>query len=75
VTTVGLAEKEGVRISFIEYAKFAAPIATLTVVISSLFLVGFVLLGAKAIHLVTWPTAIALVGYDYLKGRTILRKA
>ncbi|MHB1192076.1 MAG: ArsB/NhaD family transporter [Longimicrobiales bacterium] len=75
VTTVGLAEKEGVRISFVQYSKFAAPIATLTVVIASLFLVGFVLLGGKAIHLVTWPTAIVLVGYDYLKGRRILENA
>jgi Na+/H+ antiporter NhaD/arsenite permease-like protein len=75
VTTVGLAEKQGVRISFAQYARFAAPIATLTVVVSSLLLVGFILLGSKAIHLVTWPTAIALTAYDYLKGRRILKRA
>lgn len=75
VTTVGLAEKDGVRISFLQYAKFAAPIATLTVVVSSIFLVGFVLLGPKTIHFVTWPLAVPLVGYDYLKGRRLLKNA
>lgn len=75
VTTVGLAEKEGVRISFLQYSKFAAPIATLTVVVSSLFLIGFVLLGPKTIHFVTWPLAIVLVGYDSMKGRRLLKNA
>jgi Na+/H+ antiporter NhaD/arsenite permease-like protein len=75
VTTVGLAEKEGVRISFLQYSKFAAPIATLTVVVSSFFLVGYVLLGSKTIHWVTWPLAIVVVGYDYLKGRRLLENA
>ena len=75
VTTVGLAEKDGVRITFAQYSRFAAPIATLTVVISSAFLVGYVLLGPKTIHWVTWPLAIALVGFDYLKGRRIMKAA
>ena len=75
VTTVGLAEKEGVRISFLQYSRFAAPIATLTVIVSSAFLVGYILLGPKTIHWVTWPLAIALVGYDYLKQRRILKTA
>ncbi len=75
VTTVGLAEKEGVRISFVQYARFAAPIATLTVVLASLFLVGFVLLGSRTIQFVTWPLAMVLVGYDYLKGRRLMGSA
>jgi Na+/H+ antiporter NhaD/arsenite permease-like protein len=75
VTTVGLAERQGVRISFVEYAKFAAPIAALTVVVASLFLVGFVLLGPKAIHVFTWPLAAVLVGWDWLRGRRLLRDA
>ena len=71
VTTVGLAEKEGVRISFAEFARFAAPIATLTVLIASIFLVGYVVLGTPVIHWVAWGAAAALVGFDWLRGRSL----
>ena len=75
VTTVGLAEKEGVRISFLQYSRFAAPIATLTVVVSSAFLVGYILMGSEKIHFVTWPLAILLMGYDFMKQRRLLKHA
>ncbi|GMV04384.1 MAG: hypothetical protein AMXMBFR53_06650 [Gemmatimonadota bacterium] len=69
VTTVGLAEKEGVRISFGEYSRFAAPIATLTIVISSAYLVGYVLLGTPRIHAVSWAVAALLLVGEVLRGR------
>jgi Na+/H+ antiporter NhaD/arsenite permease-like protein len=49
VTTVGLAEKQGTRISFTEFSRFGAPVATITLVISSVFL-GF------RIYVGQWPT-------------------
>ncbi|HEX9167052.1 MAG TPA: SLC13 family permease [Gemmatimonadales bacterium] len=49
VTTVGLAEKQGTRISFTEFSRFGAPVATITLVISSVFL-GF------RIYFGQWPT-------------------
>ena len=48
VTTIGLAEKGGTRISFLEFTRFGASVATLTLVISSIFLAGYVYLGRRA---------------------------
>jgi Na+/H+ antiporter NhaD/arsenite permease-like protein len=45
VTTIGLAEKGGTRISFAEFTRFGASVATLTLIISSVFLAGYVYLG------------------------------
>jgi Na+/H+ antiporter NhaD/arsenite permease-like protein len=45
VTTVGLAEKEGIRISFREFTRFGATVATLTLVVSSIFLAGDIYIG------------------------------
>ena len=45
VTTIGLAEKGGTRISFLEFSRFGVSVATLTLVISSIFLAGYVYLG------------------------------
>jgi Na+/H+ antiporter NhaD/arsenite permease-like protein len=75
VTAVGLAEKEDVRISFGDYARFAAPIALITIVMSSAFLIGFVLMGPHNVHLVTWPVAILLLAVDHTWGRRIKREA
>ena len=49
VTTVGLAEKQGTRIGFTEFSRFGAPVAALTLVISSVFL-------AFRIYFGQWPT-------------------
>ena len=46
VTTVGLAEKGGTRISFKEFTRFGASVAALTLVISSVFLAAYVHLGS-----------------------------
>lgn len=68
VTTVGLAEKDGVRIGFGEYSKFAAPIATVTIIISSLFLSAFVFLGGRQAQIVTWIIALVLIAIEYTFG-------
>ncbi|MHB1192169.1 MAG: ArsB/NhaD family transporter [Longimicrobiales bacterium] len=75
VTTLGLAEKDGVRISFAEFARFGAPMATITIMMSSFFLVGFVLMGHKGVHFVTWPLAILALAVDRAWGGRIKREA
>ena len=69
VTTVGLAEREGVRVTFNQYGRFAAPIATLTVVISSLFLTAFVYLGGAQARVVAWGAAAVFVLLELVRRR------
>jgi len=69
VTTVGLAEKEGVWISFGAYSRFAAPMTALTVLIASAFLAGYVLLGTPTIHVVAWSVAGTLLTVEVIRGR------
>jgi Na+/H+ antiporter NhaD/arsenite permease-like protein len=69
VTTVGLAEREGVRIGFNEYGRFAAPMATLTVLVSSLFLVGFVYMGGAQARATAWVAAAVLIGFEVVRVR------
>ncbi|MFM8909823.1 MAG: SLC13 family permease [Gemmatimonadota bacterium] len=45
VTTLGMAEKQGVRVSFGEFTAIGARVGVFTLLVSSVFLVGFVLLG------------------------------
>jgi Na+/H+ antiporter NhaD/arsenite permease-like protein len=45
VTTLGLAEREGIRIGFGEFVATGAKVTLFTLLVSSLFLTGFVLLG------------------------------
>jgi Na+/H+ antiporter NhaD/arsenite permease-like protein len=75
VTTVGLAEKDGVRISFRQFSRFAAPMATLTILIASAFLVAYIYLGTPVVHYVFWALALALLGFEYLRGRAARRPA
>lgn len=49
VTTIGLAEKAGTRITFLEFSRFGATVATITLAISSVFLASHVFFGQ-------WPT-------------------
>ncbi len=49
VTTIGLAERTGTRISFAEFTRFGALVAVLTLVIASVFLAGYVYLGDKLV--------------------------
>ena len=58
VTTIGLAERMGVRIRFGEFARFGSRVMAITLVIASLFLAGMVLLG----HGVTVLAGLGLLG-------------
>jgi Na+/H+ antiporter NhaD/arsenite permease-like protein len=49
VTTLGLAERDGVRISFAEFMRTGVPVALFTLVVSSVYLAGFVMLGAHRV--------------------------
>ena len=69
VTTIGLAEKGGTRISFMEFARFGASVATLTLVISSIFLAGYVYLGDRLVF------KIGLAGFAAVMAlRIVLRR-
>lgn len=45
VTTVGLAERQGIRITFGEFARFGAPVTAMTLAIASAFLASMIYLG------------------------------
>lgn len=66
VTTLGLAEREGVRISFREFARFGVPVTAMTLVIASVFLSGYVLVG-EPLTLAAGLGAVAIV----LAGRMV----
>lgn len=68
VTTVGLAEKDGVRIGFREYSHFAAPIAAATIVIASAWLATFVYMGEDPARIATWVLAAILVAFEVAFG-------
>lgn len=48
VTVVGLAERDGVRMTFGEFARFGVPVTAFTLVTSSVYLAAHVYLGAHA---------------------------
>jgi Na+/H+ antiporter NhaD/arsenite permease-like protein len=47
VTTIGLAERAGIRISFLEFTRFGASVTALTLLISSVFLWAHIYFGAN----------------------------
>lgn len=51
VTTLGLTEREGVRISFAAFMRTGVPVAAFTLVIASIYLSGYVMLGADRVPL------------------------
>lgn len=65
VTTIGLAEKDGVRIGFAEFMKFGWPSMILTVSIASVFLALHVLLGESTARIIGWVVAIPLVLFAF----------
>lgn len=69
VTTIGLAERGGVRITFPDFMRFGAPIAAMTLVIGSTFLSGYVFLGDRVVFLL----GLGLVG-GIFAGRLVLRR-
>ncbi|MCG6989227.1 MAG: citrate transporter [Gemmatimonadetes bacterium] len=75
VTTVGLAEKQGVRITFRQYSRFAAPITILTVLIASAYVAADIYIGRPEVYILAWAVAIALVSVEVLQGRRMAAKA
>ena len=57
VTTLGMAEKQGIRVSFGEFAAVGVRVMLFTLLVSSVFLAGFVALG---------PDRVAVVGSGVL---------
>jgi Na+/H+ antiporter NhaD/arsenite permease-like protein len=51
VTTLGLAERDGVRISFAEFMRTGVPVTLFTLGIASLYLTGYVMIGAHRVPL------------------------
>lgn len=70
VTVLGLAERAGTRISFGAFLRYSLPMTLLTLLISTLFLVGHVLLGAgRTVSLGALAAILALL-YRRFAGRT-----
>jgi Na+/H+ antiporter NhaD/arsenite permease-like protein len=55
VTTIGLAEREGIRITFGDFSRFGARVTAGTLILSSLFVASHIFLGAR-------PTALYGLG-------------
>ncbi|MFO1077227.1 MAG: SLC13 family permease [Planctomycetota bacterium] len=68
VTTIGLAEKQGIRIGFAEFMRFGMPAMVITVAISSLFLTAHVFLGEQMARYIGWAVAVPLVLITFLSG-------
>jgi Na+/H+ antiporter NhaD/arsenite permease-like protein len=60
VTVTGMAEKAGHAITFRSFARFGAPFATLTIVISSAYLALFVFAGARPAYWVFLGLAVVM---------------
>ncbi len=69
VTVTGIAEKAGELISFRTFAKFGAPFATLTVLISSVYLAVFVFAGARPAYFTFLALAAVIGVIKYLRRR------
>ncbi|MEY4007987.1 MAG: hypothetical protein RLZZ467_1035, partial [Gemmatimonadota bacterium] len=62
VTTLGMAERQGIRISFAEFVAVGARVTAFTLVVSSVFLVGYVGLGSDRVAVAgAGVLAVALV--------------
>jgi Na+/H+ antiporter NhaD/arsenite permease-like protein len=69
VTTLGLAERVGMRISFKEFTGVGARVTLFTILVASGFVVGFVLLGPSRVALVAAGVAAVGGGALYLAER------
>lgn len=72
VTTVGLAEREGVRISFREFARYALPMAVGTLVIASGYLALHIYLG-KAGSFTAMAVIVGIVAVLRLASGRVMR--
>lgn len=77
VTTLGLAEREGVRISFGEFTATGVRVTLFNVLVSSLYLAGFVYLGATRVPFATGAVlalaVVALWRYERRQAVSLLR--
>jgi Na+/H+ antiporter NhaD/arsenite permease-like protein len=69
VTVVGLAEKDGKRISFNEFTAFGARVTFITLVISSVYLVLWLYVGDVLVNVVGALLLALIIGAGLLKGR------
>jgi Na+/H+ antiporter NhaD/arsenite permease-like protein len=69
VTTLGLAERVGMRISFREFTAVGARVTIFTLLVSTGFLVGFILLGPTRVALAMAAIAALAGGALYLSQR------
>jgi Na+/H+ antiporter NhaD/arsenite permease-like protein len=69
VTTIGLAEKRGIRISFAEFTAFGARVTAITLTIASVFLASHIYLGADQTLVWGLVALAALVGGGMLVRR------
>ena len=69
VTTIGLAERGGTRITFLEFSRFGSQVAFLTLVVSSMFLTSYVFAGDR-ISALAGLAGLVVVGVV----RLVLRK-
>ncbi len=70
VTTLGLAEREGVRITFREFMRTGVPVMLFTLVVSSVYLAGSVMLGGRVTYLMGALVALGLVAVWQTERRT-----
>jgi Na+/H+ antiporter NhaD/arsenite permease-like protein len=66
VTVLGIAERHGTRVSFVDFSRFGVPVTAFTLVVSSAFVAAHVFLGAEG---------AALAGAVLLAGLLIVRFA
>ncbi len=66
VTTIGLAERDGTRISFAAFLRFGWPAMMITVAIASAFLSLHVMLGESRARWIGWGVALPLVALSFL---------
>jgi Na+/H+ antiporter NhaD/arsenite permease-like protein len=71
VTVIGIAERQGTRIRFAEFARFGVPVTAMSLGIASLFLVGWVYLSETRVRLI----GLLLLGILLAIGRVASRAA
>jgi Na+/H+ antiporter NhaD/arsenite permease-like protein len=69
VTAVGLAEKDGVRISFAQFARYAAPLTVGTLVIASGYLALHIFLGKMGSFVAMAAVVTVVAAWRILSGR------
>lgn len=69
VTVLGIAERQGARIRFSEFARFGVPVTAMSLAVSSLFLVGWVYLGEGPVRWLGLLLFGTLLAIGRLAGR------